>query len=92
MLIAGVPDQTIAEDYALIAIYPTGTKKPILDSPVSDRVIDPLYAYKMVCPPIAMSLTLGYLYDEFSSVESYLSTIGLTGEQIERLQSKMLEG
>jgi len=90
--IAGVPDQTIAEDYALTAIYPTRTKKPTLDTPDSDYVIDPLYAYKMVCPPEAMMLTLEYLVHEFKDVESYLSTIGLTGRQIERLRAKMLDG
>lgn len=90
--ISGVPDETIAEDYALTAIYPTKTKRPSLDSPEADVVIDPLYAWKMVCPPEAMLLTLEFLYEEFKSVENYLRTIGVTGEQIDRLRSKMLEG
>ena len=46
--------------------------------------------WKMVCPPEAMILTLGYLYEEFKSVEGYLRAVGLTTEQIDRLRAKML--
>jgi len=89
--IAGVPDETIGEDYALTALYPTKTKKPTLDSPDANDVIDPMYMWKMACPPEAMTLTLGYLYETFGSIEEYLGVIGLTGKQIERLRAKMLE-
>jgi protein-tyrosine phosphatase len=89
--IAGVPDDTIAEDYALTSMYPTKTKRPTLGSPETDFVLDPLYAYKMVCPPEAMLLTLGYLKEKYGSVKSYLRWIGLTAKQIDRLKSKMLE-
>lgn len=88
--VAGVPDETIGADYALTAVYPTRTKKPTLDSPDSDYVIDPMYMWKMVCPPEAMVLTLGYLYEKFKSVENYLSAIGLKVEQVDRLRGKML--
>jgi len=89
--IAGVPDITIAEDYALTSIYPTETKRPTLDSPKSDFVLEPLYAYKMVCPPKAMSLTLAYLKEKYGDVKSYLRAIGLTEKQTDRLRSKMLK-
>lgn len=90
--IAGVPDGTIGEDYGLTALYPTKTKKPALDSPDADYVIDPMYAWKMVCPPKAMILTLQSLHEAYGSVEAYLSAAGLTGKQVERLRAKMLGG
>lgn len=89
--VAGVPDETIGEDYALTSLYPTKTKKPTLDSPDAEYVIDPMYAWKLEVPAEAMVLTLQYLYEVFRSVENYLSTIGLAAEQIDRLRAKMLD-
>ncbi|MEE8400392.1 MAG: tyrosine-protein phosphatase [Desulfobacterales bacterium] len=90
--VAGVPEKTIAEDYALTALHPSKTKKPKLDSPDADYEIDPLYAWKMISPPEAMSLTLEFLNGEYDGIEGYLRTIGLVDEEITTLRSKMLDG
>ena len=99
--IAGVPEETIAKDFALTEHY--------LDSPGRDHtetdplaippttVIDPnsdvlpLPVYIHSCLPETMMLTLTYLNDEYGGVEDYVRASGLTDTHIRKLRSKLLD-
>ena len=68
--IAGVPNDVIAEDYGLSALYL---------KPESYTVDD--YRAEW-CPPAAMQKTLQHLNKHYGGIERYVTSIGVTQEQV----------
>jgi protein-tyrosine phosphatase len=87
--IAGVPDATIAEDYALTARFMV--KAHIEDNP---KLTASTFTWKdyqnASCPPEAMIATLAHLRKRYSGVEEYATTIGLNSGLINGLRDAIL--
>ena len=81
LAIAGVPDDMICADFALTSAY--------LDSAEADPNQPGFYLKG--CHPETMAQTLGFLAENFESVEGYLQHIGVTGQQVGRIRQKLLD-
>ena len=81
--IAGVSDETICADYALSSSF--------LKSPEPDPEADPKQPgyYLKGCAPETMAFTLGFLNEEYSSVEGYLRQLDISVLQIQRIREKL---
>jgi protein-tyrosine phosphatase len=100
--IAGVPHDTIAEDYGLTDLYLQDPKRdhqntdpmfiPEQEAALQDSDRAPLPVYMFSCLPRTMLLALAFLDEKYGGVEAYVRRIGLTDGQIERLRSKFLDG
>ena len=90
--IAGVPEETIAEDYALTAHYYINLFLGKDAPPDVDPADYTWQAYQQrSCPPEAMLSTLEHLGDRYGGVEGYVRTAGLDSAQIEGLRNAMVE-
>ena len=89
---AGVPNETIVEDYGISGRYwyesylATGSDVDAYSGVQTWQEFQGL-----VSPPGAMRLVLQHLEDRYGGVRGYLKTIGLTDEQIESLRRAALE-
>ena len=89
--IAGVPEETIAEDYALTARY-------LVDRYVAEsaprEASGEEYTWQdyeaEFCPQGAMLKTLRHLNERYGGVESYVRSIGLTHDQVSSLRNALL--
>jgi len=97
--IAGVPDDTIAVDFALTEKY---LDEPYRDHAAEDPLAiperrdgdpmpEPLPVYFYSCFPETMLLTLEFLGEEYGGAEGYLRKAGLNNDRIERLRVKLLD-
>ena len=87
--LAGVPDNTIVEDYALSA---QGLRRRFLDEGVPEYLTGKdLNSPLLLAPPIAMKRTLQHLRDQYGGVESYVQHIGLTDTQIDDIRNILRE-
>ena len=92
--LAGVPAETIAEDYSLSAGY---LSKRFFDpeaAPEIDASGYTLEQYQMeycYCAPDLMLETLRYIDERYGGIEGYVRDGGLTQEQIDRLRIALLE-
>jgi len=89
--LAGVPEDTIVEDYALSSRYLVG---PFLEE-TRQRALRRGYTWEQYeplvrCPPEFMYATLQHLKERYGSIEAYARTIGLGPEQITRFQNLLL--
>ena len=89
--LAGVPAQTIAEDYTLSApqlfdVYVNEVAPP--DLPAAYSVEDYESDH---CPPEAMLETLAHLEDRYGGVEAYVRECGLSANQVESLREALVE-
>ena len=92
LALAGVPPETIAEDYALTARYLLdryfAEQAPPGVSPDNYTMLD---YQRQFCPPEGMLKVLGYLGDRYGGVEGYVRAIGLSDIEIGRLRSAVVE-
>jgi protein-tyrosine phosphatase len=89
---AGVPDETIAEDYALTEELAKPMLERLLEEGVNDGMERESYSKLLTAQASTMHATLGYLEGRFGGIENYLKTgLELAPETIEILRSKMLE-
>ncbi len=90
--IAGVPEDTIAEDYGLTAIYlweRWQVEMPGIEAGVHLRGWrDYQRAY---CPPDGMRKVLAFLKARYGGAEGYALAAGLTARQIESLREALVE-
>jgi len=89
LALAGVEDEAIAEDYALTS----ACIAPIMDELREGRpqaVAAEQYEPFLESDPAHMHNMLRHLEDRYGGAESYLRSIGLTDEQIERLKEKLV--
>ncbi len=90
--IAGVPPDTIAEDYALSARYLT--ERYLAEFPPAELSAEGLtwQDYQaQSCPPEAMLKVLQYLEERYGGVEAYVRAIGLTQDQVDSLRKALVE-
>ena len=90
--LAGVPPQTIAEDYTLTAQYYVdlflGKDAPPGVNPAD--YTEEAYRRRQ-CPPEAMLRTVEYLADRYGGVEGYVRAAGVSGLDINPLRVALVE-
>ena len=90
--LAGVPEETIAEDYHLTA--PTLFTRYSTDGPPPGWSTDDLrraQSMDYLAPAETMRITLDYLTEKYGGVEAYVREIGLTSDQIEAIRESFVE-
>ena len=92
LAIAGVSQETIAEDYALTARY---LWDRVVDDPLPFEDVASLKTWegyqRLFCPPEVMPKTLQHLEAEYGGVEEYIRVVGLSPKQIEQLRAALVE-
>ncbi len=90
--LAGVPAETIAEDYALTARYllARNLNKTASAGVVPSDITWQDYA-QQICPPDAMVGVLKHLEECYGGTEGYVLSAGLTPEQIDSLRHAVVE-
>lgn len=85
--LAGVPNDTIAEDYTLTAEYRAHASL----EPGADPVENTIQKYReRNCPPEVMLDTMQYLDDHHGGVEPYVKSVGVSDAQIAVLREALL--
>ena len=89
--LVGVPNETIAEDYAITGKYLL-SRHIMGQAKIGNDVSNmPWEEYRdIACPPTIMQATLEYIQQTYGSVEKYVCKIGLSGKQIENIKKAML--
>jgi protein-tyrosine phosphatase len=89
---AEVPDETIAEDYALTEQLAKPMLERLLNEGVNGGMERASYAKLLTAQASTMHATLGYLEGRFGGVQNYLKTgLGLDSTTVETLRTKLLE-
>ena len=90
--LAGVPAETIVEDYALSA---HGLRRWVLAEGIPHYLADQDFTREeppeLLAPPVAMERTLQHLGDRYGGIESYVRHIGLVDSQITDIRTMLLE-
>ena len=90
--LAGVPADTIAEDYALSA---HGLRLKLMAEGIPDSLADQDFTLEeppeLLAPPLAMERTLQHLNEQYGGIESYVRHIGLTDTQITDIRNMLRE-
>ena len=90
--LAGVPAETIAEDYALSA---HGLRLKLLAEGIPDSLIDEDFNLdeppEILAPPLAMERTLQHLSNQYGGIEPYVRHIGLTDAHIADIRNMLRE-
>ena len=90
--LAGVPAETIAEDYALSA---HGLRLKLMAEGIPDSLADQDFTLdeppELLAPPLAMERTLQHLSNQYGGIESYVRHIGLTDAQINDIRNMLRE-
>ena len=90
--LAGVPDETIVDDYALSA---HGLRRWILAEGIPDSLVGKDFNLdeppQFLAPPEAMERTLQHLGDQYGGIESYVRHIGLIDAQINDIRNMLRE-
>ena len=90
--IAGVPDEVIAEDYALSAMYLMDRYFAEEASAESDPGNYTWEDYQReFCPPGAMLNVLEYVNERYGGIERYVRTTGLDSGQIESIRTALVD-
>lgn len=90
--VARVPDETIADDYALSATYLTGDYFADARLRAERRGIPwDLYRQQLVCPGPLMLETLRQLRNTFGDVEHYLVAHGMPSDAVRELRNSLVE-
>jgi protein-tyrosine phosphatase len=89
--LAGVPETTIVNDYALTAKYLGGA----LVEEIRRRALDKGYTWEqykplLQCPPDFMHATLRHLQERYGGIEAYLRSIGFGRDDLERLRAALV--
>ena len=89
---AGVPYDTIANDYALSARY---LMERYFDDEARPGETPENFTWReyqvKFCPPESMLMTLSYLDKVYGGVPAYMRVIGLDSRQIDRLRDSVIE-
>ena len=90
--IAGVPPDTIAEDYALSARYLVvryNAEQAVLDSSSEEYTWERYQ--REFCPPDVMLKMLEHLDERYGGVEAYARSTGLSDDQIASIRNALVE-
>jgi protein-tyrosine phosphatase len=92
LAIAGVPYETIAEDYALTATFQTEEYRAGARQRAESNGHDWEHYQRLLgCPPEFMLRTLAYLDERYGGVDSYLRAIGLDDAHVTALRDALVE-
>jgi protein-tyrosine phosphatase len=92
LAIAGVPDETIVEDYALTATFQTEEYRAAARRRAESNGYEwEQYQRLLGCPPEFMQRTLAYLDERHGGIDRYLRTIGLDEAHITTLRDALVE-
>ena len=90
LLAAGVPDETVADDYALTATL----ARPLFDELLRDMVArgqNPEHAKRYLSADrTTMIATLAHIRDEYGGVAKYLASVGFGPTESARLQTRLV--
>ena len=90
--LAGVPENIIAEDFALTARYQVNH---YLSEDRPNETIPDGYSLEAYlsdrCQPKSMLLTIRHLKENYGSIEGYVKEVGLNSSQIETIRSTLVE-
>lgn len=90
LALAGVPRETIVQDYAVS----DQLMRPLYDELMAKYSGDPEYMRRiensMRCLPEVMAQTLDYLDERYGGAESYLRSAGLRDEEIARVRARLV--
>ena len=94
--LAGVPCETIVEDYALSARFLIGRYVEMVETGELTSRREPeeinLQTYRDdFCPPDAMVRALRHLDDRYGGIEQYVRAIGVTSSEIVAIRSSLVE-
>ncbi len=90
--IAGVPDEVVAEDYALSAVNLAGLTREWLESVTQDPQERARLARRTVPRPEVMLATLDYLRARYGGAEPYLLAGGATLDDLAALRRRLIDG
>ena len=90
--IAGVPDEVIAEDYALSAVNLAGLTQAWLESITQDPEERARLARRTVPRAEVMLATLDYLRARYGGAEPYLLAGGATADDLALLRQRLVDG
>ncbi|GIW05743.1 MAG: protein-tyrosine-phosphatase [Dehalococcoidia bacterium] len=89
--LAGVPDELIAEDYALTsAAQSDGYWDEARQRAAAAGIPWEEYQQLLICPPELMLSTLAFVRDEFGDTLAYLRRAGLTDDELARLRAAIV--
>ena len=89
--IAGVPRESIVEDYALSARFLYGTSVVPPDGS-GENASPPFEEYQLKwCPPDAMGLTLDHLDTKYGGIEAYVRHIGVDNATLTNIRGALVE-
>jgi protein-tyrosine phosphatase len=88
--LVGVPDQTIADDYALTDVYLRPLYEEILKIEPDPKERE-AFTRQIVEAPEMMLQVLSYVDKQYGGAEGYLSGGGVTEEKLEWLRGRLLE-
>lgn len=83
--LAGVPAETIAQDYELTRDRITSLLSKYRERAVREGFDLTRHERMLECQYETMLDTVGYLHDTYNGADNYLSQIGLTRDQVDRL-------
>ena len=87
----GVPDEVIAEDYALTSERITHLLEAWRLWAIEHGQDMERFEHNVSAEAQTMLETLGYIYERYGGVANYLSTCGVTDQQLEYLHDLLLE-
>ena len=87
----GVPDETIVEDYALSGAYLETLLSELRVQAARDGLDMDWYERLLVTDPATMQRTLAHLRERYGDARSYLRVAGVTTQQLQQLESALLE-
>ncbi len=89
--IAGVPRESIVEDYALSARFLYGSSTVPPDGSGANK-FPPFEEYQaMWAPPAAMGLTLDHLETKYGGIQNYLRNIGVENATVSKIREALVE-
>ena len=89
--IAGVPRESIVEDYALSARFLYGTSVVPPDGS-GENASPPFEEYQLKwCPPDAMGLTLDHLDTKYGGIHNYVRDIGVDNATVSKIREALVE-
>ncbi|GIH11145.1 protein-tyrosine-phosphatase [Rhizocola hellebori] len=88
--VAGVPDEVIAEDYALSTECLRADHEEILAS-ITDEALRRKAVERMSSRPETMTTLLSFVRQRWGGVAEYLQAHGITADQLSRLHARLVE-
>jgi len=87
----GVPESQIVVDYALTEQYIQPLLTELRQHAATTGIDQEMYERMLACTPGLMEATLAYIDQKYGSIPAYLTHIGITADQLAKLQQTLVE-